>query len=145
MTKVVVEYIIDLGRTTTNRIIGTQVVIQESHLVYSLLAAEIVQSELLMTDNNLIIARLFEELLPPNVRSSFEGQPPVNRRSIKLVESQSFSQSNEQREQTRRKRKKVPRLFPPSVPRRTIVRFSFQSRKKVHGAGLFFFSLQNGL
>lgn len=50
MTKVVVEYIIDLGRTTTNRIIGTQVVIQESHLVYSLLAAAIVQSELLMTD-----------------------------------------------------------------------------------------------
>lgn len=46
MTKVVVEYIIDLGRTTTNRIVGTQVVIQESHLMYSLLAAEIVQSEL---------------------------------------------------------------------------------------------------
>lgn len=67
MTKVVVEYIIDLGRTTTNRIIGTQVVIQESHLMYSLLAAEIVQSELLMTDNNLTIARLFEELLTSGV------------------------------------------------------------------------------
>lgn len=81
--------------------------------MYSLLAAEIVQSELLMTDNNLTIARLFEELLPPNVRSSFEGQPPVNRRSIKLVESQSFSQSNEQTEQTREKEKKCQDYFPP--------------------------------
>lgn len=86
MTKVVVEYIIDLGRTTTNRIIGTQVVIQESHLMYSLLA-EIVQSELLMTDNNLMIARPFAELLPPNIRSSFEGQPPVKEKKKKSAKT----------------------------------------------------------
>lgn len=48
MTKVVVEYIIDLGRTTTNRIIGTSHHTRIGSCV-SLLAA-IVLTGLLMTD-----------------------------------------------------------------------------------------------
>lgn len=51
--------------------------------MYSLLAAAIVQSELLMTDNNLTIARLFEYLLTSGVVLRDNLQAPVKEKKKK--------------------------------------------------------------
>lgn len=55
--------------------------------MYSLLAAEIVQSELLMTDALSPEYLSTSYLLPPNVRSSFEGQPPVKEKKKKSAKT----------------------------------------------------------